>query len=230
MFTIALSNEKCKIKIVSAKDGTALGSVTGVKIKRRELGDTAWTVIFTKTVSSINDFDYTFYDKYTRSRRTYEYRVVPMIGATEGTAVDKSIECNFDEIYISDTSAEYILVLDADFTHTMNASVMFQKTLNSQFPRVIRNSAAKYESGTVSAIPLPLDARGNPTSVGGQKFKEQFINFLINGEQKLLKTYEGHLWAVDIGDTPKEEKAEVEGASKVSFDWTETDITPTYDG
>jgi hypothetical protein len=115
LFTIALSNEKCKIKIVSAKDGTALGSVTGVKIKRRELGDTAWTVIFTKTVSSISGFDYTFYDKYTRSRRTYEYRVVPMVGSTEGTAVDTSIECNFDEIYITDFTDEYIVSLDIDF-------------------------------------------------------------------------------------------------------------------
>lgn len=229
MFSITLSNEKCKIKLTSAKDGAPLGSVTGVKIKRRELGDTSWTVIYTQAITSVDDFNYTFLDKYTRSRRTYEYKVIPMIGSTEETAVNTSIECNFDELYITDFATEYSLFLNADFDYDGHGSSVVQELMNSRTPIIIENAMSDYITGYVDAIPLPLDANGNPTSIGAQKYKEQFISFLKNKKNKYIKTNEGEAWLVYIHEPPKRNKAEAEGAASIKFSFTEIGDSPTHD-
>jgi hypothetical protein len=229
LFDITLSNYNCKIKIVSVKDEESLGSITSLKIRRREYLDAAWTIIKTIAITEADDLNYTYYDKYTRSRRTYEYRFSTYAGEIEVASVDYTIECNFDYLYISDASAEYILFLNLKYSEKSKTAAGYQELLQSKYPRKIQNGLSAYKIGTVEGIPLPLDARGNPTSVGAQKYKEQFMNFLENGLVKYIKGFRGEVRLVNIDPDPEIQSADAEGAEPVSFSWTEYGPAPLAD-
>jgi hypothetical protein len=229
LFDIALENYGCKIKITSTKDAEPFASITSVVVRRRELGDSIWDTIKTISVSSASSLNYTFIDKYTRSRRTYEYSFTPMNGSVPGTSVTQSIYCNFDSMLLEDSTATYVLDLNLDFDYDTNNSVLFQEALNSKYPFVIRNGLADYYSGSIEVLPLPLDANGRPTIVGSQKYKEQFISFLKNGKEKLLKLPRGQMWMVTIDAKPKVNKSNFEGAETVKFSFTETSPVPVSD-
>lgn len=228
MFSITLSNYNCKIKITSVKDGVDLGTITGLKIKRKEYGDSTWTLLTTKSISIMDDFNYVFIDKYTLSRRTYVYSFIPMSGSTEETAVEYTIECNFDSIYIYDASDEYLLTLNLDYDYDSNEDITFQKLLQSKYPRRIQNGLSDYYTGYIEGIPLPLDANGNPTSIGAHKYKQAYISFLRNGLDKFIKTYKGDAWLVSVNASPKVNQ-DVEGAESIRFSWTQIGDTPEVD-
>lgn len=229
MFDVTLSNYQCKIKIVSVKDEDALGSITSLKIRRREKGDTTWTIISTITVAAAEDLSYTYYDIYPRSRRTYEYHFTTYAGATEVASVDYEIECNFDEMYISDGTTEYLLFLNLKYSEKSKTAAGYQELLNSKYPRKIKNGLSAYFTGTVQGIPLPLDANGNPTKVGAQKYKDQFLDFLDNGNVKYIKGPRGEVRLVYIDPDPEIQDADAEGAEPVSFSWTEYSAAPLSD-
>lgn len=229
MFDITLSNSQCKVKIVSVKDAEALGSITSLKINRREKGDTAWTVISTIAVSTSANLSYTYYDIYPRSRRTYEYRFTTYAGATAVASVDYEIECNFDELYISDGTTEYLLFLNLKYNEKSKTAAGYQELLNSKYPRKIKNGLSAYFTGTVQGIPLPLDANGNPTGVGAQKYKEQFLGFLDNDNVKYIKGPRGEVRLVYIDADPEIQDADAEGAEPASFSWTEYGAAPLCD-
>lgn len=236
LFDITLENYECKIKITSTYEEAEVGEgeeepepITSVVIERRELGDTDWDEIAVIEVEDEEDLNYEIIDRYTRSRRTYEYSFTPMNNDTAGTPVIKSIYCDFDSMLLEDSTATYILGLNLDPDFDTNNSIVFQETLNSKYPFVISNGLSDYYSGTIEVLPLPLDENGHPTVVGSQKFKERFIDFLKNGNEKLLKLPRGQMWMVTIGAKPKINKSDFEGAETVRFTFTETSPVPVSD-
>lgn len=226
LFDIAIENYGCKIKITSTKDAETFASITSVVIKRKESDESVWDTIKTIAVTVAADLNYIFIDKYTRSRRTYDYSFTPMNGTTPGTPVTKSIYCDFDSMLIEDSTATYELDLNLDTDFDTNNSLIYQETLNSKYPFVISNGLSDYFSGSIEVLPLPLDANNRPTIVGSQKYKERFIDFLKNGNDKLLKLPRGQMWMVSIDAKPKLNKSDFEGAETVKFSFTETSAVP----
>jgi hypothetical protein len=153
-----------------------------------------------------------------------------MIGAAEGTAVDKSIECNFDEIYITDFTDEYVLALDLDCDiDDPHDSIVVQEPINSRTPVITKTALTNYDSGFLEALPLSLDANGNFTTVGARKYKEDYIDFLKRSNKKFLKTNKGDAWLIYVTKSPKIIKKDVEEADTVRFSWTEIGDAPLVD-
>jgi hypothetical protein len=232
--TINLENlsKECLIKISCIGTGTPPGTVTKVKIKRRPHGTLPWSTIQEIPINSEVDFTFTLYDNKTKSRRTYDYMAIPVSGETEGIGQTASIKCDFDSIYISDVGEEWICELNPKYDYVKKISASYTKTFNGQRPKKISNGNTNYAIGSVTGLFLPKDSNGGYTNLpeiieAAQEYKERLLDFLCNGKKKLLRTYDGRMWAVSIDDEPKEVFNGTDGASEIQFQWTEIDSVPT---
>lgn len=233
MFTISLLNYDCKIKITSASTGAAL-TAGKVVIQRREDGESTWYTLFTKTTSSISDLNYVFVDKYTRSRLTYHYKVTPYSGSegsgwTAGTAVEDSIECNFDSLYISDDSDEYFIDLNLSYDISPNVKYTIQDLVQSKYPRFIQNGISDYEGGTFEGLLLNRDTNGRYVTTGSYKLKRTFKEFLKNGSKKYIKTPRGDAMLVFVKPDVTIKSSEYEDICPVSFSVVEAGDPPMSD-
>jgi hypothetical protein len=229
--TVELTNlplEGC-IQIACTATDESVGNVTRVKVKRRIKDTPPWVTIEEIEVAVLADFTFTAKDYNVKSRYTYDYIFVPCIGEEEieADAVMSTIKCSFEGIYIADSTARYMLELNAKYTLSgQNMKVAYIELLYTKQPDRIQNGSVNYKKGSVSAIVLPRPAVGNYSQEASQtaearEYKDAFMEFLVNGLSKTLKTYDGYMLTIGIDETPTESVGDADGASETSFNWTE---------
>lgn len=232
--SIQLENlsKECLIKISCVSTGVAPGDINKVRLKRRNHGEILWKLLKEIPITSVSDFTFTVYDNQTKSRRTYDYMVIPVTNDMEGIGIIGTVKCEFDGIYISDVYEEWICRLNPTYEYEKNISVGYIRTLHGRYPKRIRNGNSNYATGNVRGLFLPLDSSGDFVNMpeivqAAQEYKERLLEFLCNGRKKLLRIYDGHMWPISIDDKPKEVFSRFDGASETQFNWTEIDSVPS---
>ena len=83
--TISSTNDrlKCGITVSCVSNGTAVGDITSVVVKKKYLNGT-WKVIKTVPITEISDFTFSFFDPDTRSGFTYQYASIPVTSTSFG--------------------------------------------------------------------------------------------------------------------------------------------------
>jgi len=203
-------------------------SFTNLVVKRKEALDSTWLTIRDISLPNEDALNFVYFDKYTLSRHSYDYKFELMNNSTVVYSMTGNIDCDFDSIYISDASNEYIVSLNLNYDFDNNQEVSYQTLLQSKYPVRIQNGLSDYDSGFIEGLPLPLDSRGNPTPEGAYKYKQSYISFLKNGLFKYIKTYKGDAWYASINPGIKINQGEYEGAESVKFAWTQMGDTPLY--
>jgi hypothetical protein len=228
--TMTLTNLplECCIQIAAVKTGVEPGDVTKVVIKRKLHDSSTWVSIGSMDITTVDSFTFTVKDYNTRSRYTYDYILIPCVGDTEGTGIQSTMKCDFYDIYISDTTATYICVLNAKKTaperHSQFATV---ETLGSKYPYIVRNGITNYLSGTITGLFLPPPTTGSnytqesARTAESRDYKDDVLAFLNNGITKTIKTYDGFVWYAGITNAKEVDNDNVDGASEISADWIE---------
>lgn len=196
---------------------------------RREYGASTWTTIFTKPIVTYDDLNLTFFDKYTRSRRKYEYEFRLMLDGDAIYTYADSIKCNFDGVYVADEIEEYILIPDVSYDFDDANEIVFQKLLQRKYPRRIQNGLSDYQTGFIECVPMPLDEHGRYTHEDAYRFKMDYVSFLKNGLFKYIKTYKGDVWYAAVNSGIKVNQGEVDGKESVRFSFTEMADPPVAD-
>jgi hypothetical protein len=110
---------------------------------------------------------------------------------------------------------------------TRNNQVNYTTTIGARTPYRISNANTNYTTGSSSAIFCPIDMNGNPIKTVTKGYISEVVDFLTDGETKLLKTSDGDMWFVSI-----DPQIQISfdnyyiGSSQISFDWTEIDDIP----
>ncbi len=220
--TITATNDKlkCGITVSCVSDGTAVGDITSVVVKKKYINGT-WKVIKTVPITQMSDFTFTIFDPDTRSGFTYVYASIPTINGTEQVGVTAQCKCEFDGIFVSDDTGTWISLFNNDYSKMKNTQVSYITTLSGKFPKRVSNADTDYFTGSARGMFLPFDQCGKPVMEDWLIFKNGFLDMLANGHPKLLKTYDGNAWVISVDASPKEEFSEFIGASMISFDWTQ---------
>lgn len=181
-------------------------NVTDVIIKRRELGQFSWFNMFSIPVNGIDDFNFTISDRYGKGGQVYQYAFVPIINGLEGEysiATDEDgkdeIMCEFDGIVILDKDNMYNTFLDISTSTQKNQSKTYTSTLNSKYPVVIKNSLSNFYTGSISATYLHFIGCDYDKN-GSRKYREQFLDFLVNGNTKMIKIFDGRTFLCEVID------------------------------
>ena len=199
-------------------------------VKRRKVGEFTWFNMFEIPVNSIDNFNFNVVDRYPNTGVKYQYAVVPIINGLEGSynyGIDELtgndyISCYFEGIIILDRDIEYESCYNLSFSFTKNQSKASVIPLNSKYPYIVKNGQANYYSGTVSAAFMRFDEENNmDLKPDSMEYREDFLDFLINQNFKIIKLYDGRSYMVEIMETPTDENSDHEDLHIITFDFIE---------
>lgn len=175
-------------------------SVSAIRIKRRKLGTYKWDTFYEKPITTNDDFNFEWVDKYVRGKTEYEWAFVPVINGSEGNLNTNRIKTEFDGFYFIEKDVVYRAILNTQINPTRNQDTAVVKTLNRRYPFTIKNGKTNYTSGNFQATFIEQKDDCTFDIDNGWSYRERVTDFLTNGKNKILKNDEGKMWMVSIID------------------------------
>ena len=197
-------------------------------VKRRKYGEFSWFNMFDIPVESADSFNFNIIDRYANACTQYQYAVVPIINGLEGEynfgrneLTDEELnKFEFDGIVILDRDTEYSTFLNLEMEFQKNQGSNYIVPLNSKYPYIVNNDLNNYYSGSISAAFLKFE-NCEYQKLDSVQYREDFLNFLINDNFKILKIYDGRSYMIEIVDTPTDSNSEHPELHIISFNFVE---------
>ena len=179
-------------------------------------------------IKETSDFTFTYVDRYARARTEYEYAVVPLINNVEMNYTIGTVYSDFDGIIICDSNESYQTVADESIqTVTRRNPASIIEPLDSVYPYVIHNGNTNYDTGTVQGLFVEIDWDKKVFKTKSSfMLRDTVMRFLTNGQPKILKSFDGRIWMVDITSDPTATVQNHPDQVSISFNFTE--IGDTY--
>ena len=194
--------------------------VSKVKIKKRFAGDFVWTTIYEKNINVNEDFNFEFYDYYEPSNRDIEYAYVAVIAGSDSDTFFNTVHSRFHSYFLCGKDISYPMILDTSNDITYNRESNIIVSPGRKYPYVVHNGMAHYYSGTLKATFIePKNCRFD--TANGWKYRNQLDRFLTDGSPKILKSFEGDMWMVNIsGSLPRTQNGHYQNISH-QIEWVE---------
>ena len=219
-----------------------LAQLSAIKIKRRKfipqeeeaqyvfdkemLEDLQWVTIKEIPINTSADLKPIIKDYLVPSKESFEYAVVPILNGIEGNYIKGIVATDFNGVFISDATNNFRLYNEVSYGNNNSIQeVGYVTPLGRQFPVIIKNGQADYETGSVSAILLGKDY-DKTHLINRKEVVEQvnkFRKFLKNDKPKILKDWNGNIWIVYIINNPNisYNNNYGMGVGTTSFEWIE---------
>lgn len=202
---------------------------SNIIIKRRKYGEFSWFNMFELPVKDASSFNFNLVDRYPSALIDYQYAVVPIINGLEGEynfgrddeTDEEYIHCEFDGVVIMDRDIEYSSYYETTTDFTKNHTKTPVVTLNSKLPYIVSNSVNNYYTGTIGGVWMLIENCQKLLKLDSMLYREEFLDFLVNENFKILKLYDGRTYMVQITDTPTDSNSEHPDKHTISFDFTE---------
>lgn len=194
--------------------------VSKIKIKKRYQGEFKWRTIFEKDINDNEDFAIEFYDYFSPANRTVEYAYVAVVAGAETTPISTSVFSTFDSYFICNKETSHPMTLDTGTSLELNRSTSVIQTIGSRYPFVVSNGTLNYYSGTLTATFIEFKDEDYDVEHGWD-YRNKMDAYLTDGTAKILKTFEGDMWMVNIVDNiPRTENGHYQNVSH-TINWVE---------
>ena len=224
-------------KVIALFNGDlSSGNVVGINVrdtsdlivKRRKYGEFEWFNMFDIPVENSDSFDFNIIDRYANAHTQYQYAVVPIVNGLESNynfgvnelTNEDFIECDFDGVVILDRDVEYSTFCNLEMEFQKNQSRNYIIPLNSKYPYIINNDSNNFYSGSISGLFFKV-VNCEYQKLESVQYREEFLDFLINDNFKILKLYDGRSYMVEIVDTPTDSNSEHPEVHIISFNFIE---------
>lgn len=232
---VEINNNPSKgyVEIHSTKIDDMPDDVAYLLISRRIHGsNNNYEEIYEKVITNDSQLTFQDIDITARSGYSYDYYVRLTDGNTSGyTTIEfktiSNIECWFDGLFIGNDSAQYFAPLECNTDVTRNNDVNYVMTLSGRTPYRVSNSNANYSTGSSSGLFTPIGEDGQPVYLNNNQYTNEVVDFLADGTEKILKTYNGDIWYVTIDQSisiPSNDG--YTGYNIINFNWTEIGDVP----
>lgn len=202
---------------------------TDIIVKRRKNGEFTWFNMYDIPVVDTNSFNFHIVDRYPSALIDYQYAIVPIINGLEGEysfgyddlTDNDYIHCEFDGVVIMDQDVEYSSFYETTTEFTKNHTKNPVVTLNSKLPYIVSNGINNYYSGTIGGVWMLIENCSKILKLDSMLYREEFLDFLVNDNFKIMKLYDGRTYMVQITDTPTDSNSEHPDKHTISFNFTE---------
>ena len=201
----------------------AVDTISKIRLKRREKGG-SWLTIYEKTVNGAEDMTFTYYDEIARGRgAVYEYAISPVVGVMEQSMTTVSCVSEFDGAVITDGETSYHILLEPSVTQTARTRpCTVIQTMNGKYPFVFYNGDTNYDSGTFSGVVIEYDNETDTFDFdGGDAYRRKFLDWLLDGNSKILKMYDGRIWMIAVSGEAAQSSEEHYDKVTISFPFVE---------
>ena len=202
----------------------SIANTEKILIKRREVGEAKWTVIFTKKVKKIDDFNVLFVDKYARAGVDYEYAISSVSQNIENYYVVQEVYSDFDGMYITDKDCLYGTIFNIDCNATsMQLANQTLALLNSKYMTVVSNSEVRGEAGSAAGTYIIFDDCdvNNFNRNKSIAYRKEIKNRLASKKPLILKIHDGRIWMIKVTGQPQESHDTHFDIKQISFEWME---------
>lgn len=205
-----------------------LDNISYFRLKRREVGTFEWTGLYEHYFTDINDINFSYIDKYAKGNNTeYEYCIAPVSSeGIEQTYNTVKVISKFDGAVICDKSRYYHIMIEPSVSSTLkNREGNVVVTMNSKYPYVFYGSNSNYYSGTFTGVAIKYNPNGDLSNYFSPEksvdFREELINWLTDGEPKILKMFDGRIWMINVNGNVSSDYSEHFQKVRLSFDFVE---------
>lgn len=204
-----------------------------LRVKRRKLGSFTWTTIREIDISdNRSSATMDFYDYYALGRKTkYQYAIVPVSAGTEQNIAVAQVESDFNGAVLADLSTHYMVGLDVkvdNVERVRDSSVV--TTLSSKYPYVFYGSESNYYTGQFSGTVIKYLGNDQFDFDNSPVYRDEMINWLTNGEPKVLKIWDGRGWIINVTSNVSQNADDHPDKVAIGFSFTEVgDLNSTTD-
>lgn len=194
-----------------------------IQLRRREIGK-PWILLYEQIIKDANDINFVYKDNFARGSETeYEYALIPILkNGTELPYIKSTIVSDFFGAVIADGLQSYHILLDSAVTETVrNHQMSVVTTLNSKYPYVISCSESNYTHGSFSGTVIKYTGNDVFDIKHSHWYREDFVNWLTNGEPKILKLEDGREWMVVVSSDISDSRSEHVDKATLQFDFDE---------
>lgn len=221
----------CGVKIQSFALKNRIDNISKIVISRKEVNSYSWKDIHVIDVNSVSDLTFECLDILTLSGKTYSYNVELMSSSSVmpiETELHEGITTHFEGLFVGDFEKYYVAGTNYKTETKRNMQVEYVTTLSGRYPFRISNADTNYTTGTSSGLFLKLDSTGKSFIPDDHhEYSNEVLDFLCDGNAKILKTHDGQAWYVSIDGNPNKVYSEFYGMNALQFNWTEIGELPT---
>ena len=201
--------------------GFSLKNTDTIVIKTRETGTLEWITIFVIPIKDITDFNFVKEYYYAKARTNEEFMCMSVLSGNINSYENITIYSDFEGICITDKDTFVHTVVDITYPQiTRQQDNTTLKINDSQYPVVVSNSDANYDTGTITAAFLKFTNCMVDSGTQGI-FRKTIIDWLCNKKPKILKLDIGRNWLIRITGTPSETEEGHPDLWTISFDFVE---------
>lgn len=202
-------------------------TISAIKIKKRFVGDLQYKTIYERRIDPMDespDFSIEFYDFLEPSNKSIEYAYVYVTSedGKERYSATSIIDSKFDSYFIcSPDGTIYPMIANVDNNVTLNRKTNLIESPGRKYPYVVRNGITKYYSGNLTVSFFEMDDNCKINTDNLWEFRREIDEFLSNGEPKLLKSFDGEIWMVDVVNNIARENSGHPSMVNHKIEWVE---------
>lgn len=173
-----------------------------IRIKKRTSKDSKFQTIFEKPIKTNEDFALEFLD-YLEPVGTVEYAYVPVISGGENKYIISTVESRFNSCFLVERGKSYPIILDHNYTETVNYETSQVRPLGRKFPITIINGDTGYRSGEIEGTFIEF-ANEEVNVRDSFDYRHMLYDFLTNSRPKIFKDLDGNLMMVHVSSNLSE--------------------------
>lgn len=219
--TIMDANFNGNISAGNASD--LFANVTAIKVKRRKLGEFNWITLKTIPITDPNNIAITFNDNLVCNFTEYEYAFVPITQGIEGNYISKTIEAQFNGVFICDQNTIFKFIAEPGYGNMEQVQkIGVFEPFGKQYPVVVSNGVINYKSSSFSAL-VATDDIDMTNRKGMVEKREQLLKYFTNHKSKIIKDWNGNCFLMLVTSSPNITFDNNYGMGKmnIGFDWRE---------
>lgn len=211
-------------------------TVATLKIKRRNIEElNNWYTL--KQLNYVANQSDEYFDNLNVYGQEYEYAIVPTTSSDiEGEYITNSILSEFNSAFICEKDVSYKLLYDMNYDDTTRIKpVAVFQPIGNKFPITVRNGLINYDQGGLKALVLSQETEDSYSEINRIKevsHRKTILDFLTNGNTKILKDFNGNAWMIQISDNPQVSYVNdlSQALANINIKWVEIgDITSKND-
>ncbi len=199
-------------------------NVSVVAIKRRIQGTFDWYTVATYPIEVEEDFTFKGVDRFNQSNVTYEYAIVPYdLENNPGVYSIIPVDSNFDALFVVGADATYkTFHTSGNIDTTRNITGNYNVPLNDRYPVFFHSGLMNFDSGSVDGAFYDLDEACQMVEDVGYFYKKGLMDFLTDGNPKVLKHSDGRIWLIQVVPSPTDSAQNTYKIRNITFNWIQT--------
>ena len=199
-------------------------NVSAVAVKRRIQGTFNWYTVATYPIEKEEDFIFTGIDKFNQSKVTYEYALVPYDNDNNpGVYGVMTVDSEFDDIFVVGRDETYkTFHSSGNVDTTRNIAGNYNVPYTSRYPVFFHSGLMNYDSGSVDGKFYDIDEACQIVEDKGYFYKKGLMDFLTDGNPKVLKHSDGRIWMIQVIPSPTDSGDVTYQIRNIVFNWIQT--------